>query len=110
MRCFCSRVDPAATPIFTHLPGHCIAWLKVSLTLINVHERARKVANHSHYLLIIDGQSPKILIKCPKAGVPYVAVLAVSFVTCVTFLVAVNNAITVFFWFVELTTTALIAA
>jgi amino acid transporter len=67
-------------------------------------------ANHSHYFLIRHGQAPKLFIKCTKAGVPYVAVLAVSFVTCVTFLVASNNAITVFFWFVELTTTALIAA
>ncbi|KAH8886003.1 proline permease [Thozetella sp. PMI_491] len=60
------------------------------------------------YGLARDGQAPKIFMKCTKAGVPIYAVLAVSLITCITFLVASNNAVEVFFWFVDLTTTALI--
>jgi yeast amino acid transporter len=40
--------------------------------------------------------------------VPIYAVLGVSLITCVTFLVASNSAVEVFYWFVDLTTTALI--
>lgn len=39
---------------------------------------------------------------------PVWSVLAVSLITCITFLVADNNSGEVFFWFVDLTTTALV--
>ncbi|KAK7960507.1 proline permease [Apiospora saccharicola] len=60
------------------------------------------------YGLAKDGQAPKIFAKCNKAGVPMIAVLTVSAITCITFLVSSNSAVEVFYWFVDLTTTALI--
>lgn len=48
-------------------------------------------------------------MKCTKSGVPIYCVLVVSLITCITFLVSSNSAVEVFFWFVDLTTTALIA-
>ncbi|KAK7909176.1 amino acid permease [Apiospora marii] len=60
------------------------------------------------YGLAKDGQAPKIFAKCNKAGVPMYAVLTVSAITCITFLVSSNSAVEVFYWFVDLTTTALI--
>jgi amino acid transporter len=56
----------------------------------------------------VDGQAPKIFMKCTKAGVPIYAVCAVSLLSCITFLVSSTSAVEVFFWFVDLTTTALI--
>jgi len=60
------------------------------------------------YGLARDGQAPKIFMKCTKAGVPLIAVLTVQLISCVTFLVASNSAVEVFYWFVGLTTCALI--
>lgn len=40
---------------------------------------------------------------------PVYCVLAVSLVTCITFLVSSTSAVSVFYWFVDLTTTGLIA-
>ncbi|RYP51777.1 hypothetical protein DL769_010763 [Monosporascus sp. CRB-8-3] len=60
------------------------------------------------YGLARDGQAPKIFLRCTKAGVPVYAVGAVTLVTCITFLVSSNSAVEVFFWFVDLTTTALV--
>lgn len=48
-------------------------------------------------------------MKCTKSGIPIYAVLAVSLISCITFLVSSNSAFEVFLWFVDLTTTALIA-
>lgn len=48
-------------------------------------------------------------MKCTKAGVPIYCVATVSLISCITFLVCSENAVTVFFWFVDLTTTGLIA-
>src|SRR4051812_44799502 len=56
-----------------------------------------------------DGQAPRFLLTCTKAGVPVYCVAAVSLITCITFLVSSNSTVTVFYWFVDLTTTALIA-
>ncbi|KAM0330599.1 hypothetical protein ACHAQA_003548 [Verticillium albo-atrum] len=61
------------------------------------------------YGLARSGQAPAILLKCTKQGVPIYCVLVVSAITCITFLVSSNSAVEVFFWFVDLTTTALIA-
>ncbi|KAJ3528109.1 hypothetical protein NM208_g10368 [Fusarium decemcellulare] len=61
------------------------------------------------YGLARDGQAPAILMKCTKSGVPIYCVGIVSLITSVTFLVSSNSAITVFFWFVDLTTTGMIA-
>jgi amino acid transporter len=58
---------------------------------------------------IPDGQAPRFLLKCTKAGVPVYCVAVVSLVTCITFLVTANSAVEVFNWFVDLTTTGLIA-
>lgn len=56
-----------------------------------------------------DGQAPKFLLKCTKAGVPIYCVCTVTVISFITFLVSSNQASEVFFWFVDLTTTGLIA-
>lgn len=56
------------------------------------------------YSLALDGQAPKIFLKCTKAGNPIYAVMTVSLIGCITFLVASNAAVTVFDWFVSLCT------
>ncbi|KAM5344436.1 hypothetical protein ACJ41O_012972 [Fusarium nematophilum] len=61
------------------------------------------------YGLARDRQAPKFLMKCTNTGVPIYCVLMVSAISCITFLVSSNSAVEVFFWFVDLTTTALIA-
>lgn len=61
------------------------------------------------YGLARDGQAPKFLMKCTKAGVPIYCVAVVSVLTCITFLVSSTSAVEVFYWFVDLTTTGLIA-
>ncbi|KAL8365126.1 hypothetical protein RB595_004104 [Gaeumannomyces hyphopodioides] len=55
-----------------------------------------------------DNQAPKFFLKCTKDGVPIYCVAGMSLIACVAFLVASDSAATVFFWFVDLTTTALI--
>ncbi|KAH7120169.1 amino acid permease-domain-containing protein, partial [Dactylonectria estremocensis] len=49
---------------------------------------------------------PKFFLKCTKSGVPWVAVTAVTFISLLSFLVASNDAIVVFGWFVDLTTSS----
>ncbi|KAI9164061.1 Proline-specific permease [Paramyrothecium foliicola] len=61
------------------------------------------------YGLARDGQAPKFLLKCTKSGVPIYCVGVVSLITCITFLVTSNSAVEVFYWFIDLTTTGLIA-
>ncbi|KAL2408413.1 putative proline-specific permease put4 [Exophiala dermatitidis] len=65
-------------------------------------------ASRTLYSLSRDGQAPKFLMKCTKAGVPIYCVVAVSLISCITYLVASDSAVTVFYWFVNLTTIALI--
>ncbi|KKF93517.1 putative proline-specific permease put4 [Ceratocystis platani] len=66
-------------------------------------------ASRTLYGLARDGQAPRFLLKCNSAGVPLYCVGIVSLLTTITFLVCSNSAITVFYWFVDLTTTGLIA-
>lgn len=58
---------------------------------------------------MIDGQAPRFLLKCTKSGVPIYCVAVVSLITCITFLVSSRSAVEVFYWFVDLTTSGLIA-
>lgn len=60
------------------------------------------------YSLAQEGQAPKIFLRCTKSGIPYLCVLAVTLIGCITFLVVDNSAITVFSWFVDLTTSGII--
>lgn len=60
------------------------------------------------YSLARDGQAPKFLLKCTESGIPVYCVLTVSALTCITFLVASTSSVEVFFWFVDLTTLALV--
>lgn len=60
------------------------------------------------YGLARDGQAPKFLMKCTKNGVPFWAVTVVQLIGCLTFMVSSNSSVTVFYWFVDLTTCALI--
>ncbi|TLD23869.1 hypothetical protein PspLS_06478 [Pyricularia sp. CBS 133598] len=65
-------------------------------------------ASRTLYGLARDNQAPQFLLYCTKQGVPLYCVLTVSLISCITFLVSSNSAVEVFFWFVDLTTTALI--
>lgn len=49
-------------------------------------------------------------MKCTASGVPIYCVATVTIITCITFLVSSNSAVQVFYWFVDLTTTGLIAS
>ncbi|KAL2421601.1 putative proline-specific permease put4 [Exophiala dermatitidis] len=60
------------------------------------------------YQLSLESQAPKIFRKCTKAGVPIYAVLAMTLLSCLTFMVASNSSATVFNWFVGLSTCGLI--
>ncbi|KAL5332583.1 amino acid permease/ SLC12A domain-containing protein [Aspergillus crustosus] len=60
------------------------------------------------YSLAKDGQAPRFLLKCTKSGVPIYCVLVVSVITCITFMVADNSSVTVFYWFIDLTTCGLV--
>jgi yeast amino acid transporter len=60
------------------------------------------------YSLARDAQAPKFLMKCTKSGVPIYCVLVVTFISLITYLVASNAAVTVFFWFIWLCTIAFI--
>ncbi|EXJ86771.1 hypothetical protein A1O3_03725 [Capronia epimyces CBS 606.96] len=62
------------------------------------------------YSLARDGQAPKFFMKCTKSGVPIYTVITVTLLSCLTYLVASNAAVTVFFWFVSLTTIAFVLA
>ncbi|PVI02263.1 proline-specific permease [Periconia macrospinosa] len=66
-------------------------------------------ASRTLYGLARDSQAPKYLMRCTKSGVPIYSVLTVSLITCITFLASSSSASEVFLWFVDLTTTALIA-
>lgn len=94
----------------------------LTCTLLPVHSTVSLEVSSNHtlvpYSLIFsrletdafpDGQAPKFLLKCTKAGVPIYCVLTVALISCITFLAASNDAVEVFFWFVDLTTTGLIA-
>jgi len=56
------------------------------------------------YSLALDGQAPRFFLKCTASGIPIYAVLTVSLIGCLTFLVSSNTAGTVFNWFVDLST------
>lgn len=60
------------------------------------------------YSLAQDGQAPKVFLRCTKNGIPWVCVVVVSLISCITFLVSSNSALEVFLWFVDLTTSGLI--
>ncbi|CAI7582211.1 unnamed protein product [Penicillium pancosmium] len=60
------------------------------------------------YSLARDGQAPKFLLKCTKSGIPINCVFTVTLLSCITFLVADTSSVTVFFWFVDLTTIAFV--
>lgn len=65
-------------------------------------------ASRTLYGLAREGQAPKFLLRCTGNGIPIYCVGVVSLITCVTFMVASTSSIEVFFWFVDLTTSALI--
>lgn len=60
------------------------------------------------YSLARDGQAPKFLLKCTASGIPINCVIVVSVLSCITFLVASNSSVEVFYWFVDLTTIAFV--
>ena len=61
-------------------------------------------ASRTLYSLALDGQAPRFLLYCTKAGNPIYCVLIVSLIGCITFLTASNSAASVFGWFVDLAT------
>ena len=60
------------------------------------------------YSLSRDGHASKLFMKCTKAGIPVWTVIAVSLIGCITFLVASDSAVEVFYWFVDLATCAIV--
>jgi amino acid transporter len=46
--------------------------------------------------------------RCTKSGVPFCTVTLVQLIGCLTFMVASESSTTVFYWFIDLTTCALI--
>ncbi|KAG4258883.1 hypothetical protein FPRO03_13349 [Fusarium proliferatum] len=60
--------------------------------------------SRSLYGLARDGLAPKVFTKCTKSGVPIYSVIAVTLLSCLSFLVVSNSSVTVFYWFVDLTT------
>ena len=60
------------------------------------------------YSLAQKGQAPKVFLRCTKNGIPWVCVVVVTLISCITFLVSSNSALEVFLWFVDLTTSGLI--
>jgi yeast amino acid transporter len=50
------------------------------------------------YGLARDAQAPKFLMKCTKSGVPFWCVTVVQLISCLTFLVASNSSVEVFYW------------
>ncbi|KIX07336.1 uncharacterized protein Z518_01989 [Rhinocladiella mackenziei CBS 650.93] len=63
-------------------------------------------ATRTLYQLATEDQAPRIFRRCTKKGVPIYAVVAVSLIGCLTFMVASNDSATVFNWFVGLSTCA----
>lgn len=59
-------------------------------------------------ILSPESKAPQFLVYCTKTGVPIWCVLSISLITCITFLVASNDGVEVFFWFVDLTTGGLV--
>lgn len=59
-------------------------------------------SSRSLYSMARDGQAPRIFARCTKAGVPFWSIAFVQAIGCITFMVASNAAVTVFFWFVGL--------
>ncbi|KAL4998545.1 amino acid permease/ SLC12A domain-containing protein [Aspergillus recurvatus] len=66
------------------------------------------VSSRTLYSLAKDGQAPRFLTRCTNAGVPIYCVAVVSLITCITFLACANSTVTVFNWFIDLTTSGLI--
>lgn len=56
------------------------------------------------YSLAMSGHAPRIFLKCTETGNPIYCVVAVSLISCITFLVASTDGATVFGWFVGLST------
>lgn len=54
------------------------------------------------YGLARDGQAPRFLMKCTKSGVPFWCVTVVQLISCLTFMVASESSVTVFYWYVAL--------
>lgn len=94
-------------PTCTRRAGPCTVWQEV---------RAPTPADLPYVVLwanfwsshFSENQAPQFFLKCTSAGVPIWCVITVSLITCITFLVAGNDSAEVFFWFVDLTTTALV--
>lgn len=60
------------------------------------------------YSLAKQGMAPRLLTRCNAHGVPVYCVCIVALLSCITFLVASNQSLVVFYWFVDLTTVAFI--
>jgi amino acid transporter len=57
-------------------------------------------ASRTLYSLAIDGQAPAFFKTCTKSGVPIYTVAAPALLGCLAFLVASNDSVVVFTWFV----------
>jgi amino acid transporter len=55
------------------------------------------------YGLALKNEAPKIFLRTTKRGIPYVCVIAQTFVAALAFMSLSNGALTVFYWFLDLT-------
>jgi amino acid transporter len=62
------------------------------------------VASRTLYSLALDEQAPKFFKNCSKSGIPYYCVGLTALLGCLAFMVASSSSVTVFGWFVNLST------
>ncbi|PGH33416.1 AAT family amino acid transporter [[Emmonsia] crescens] len=64
------------------------------------------MSSRSLYSLAVAGNAPSIFKACNRYGLPYVALIASSFFSLLSYLSVANNSSTVFLWLVSLTNTS----
>ncbi|KAF2811242.1 putative amino acid permease [Mytilinidion resinicola] len=60
------------------------------------------------YGLALKGQAPRFLLLTTRWGIPWVCVIAQTLVACLAYMSLSNNALTVFYWFLDLTASAVL--
>ncbi|KAF2490290.1 putative amino acid permease [Lophium mytilinum] len=60
------------------------------------------------YGLALKNQAPRIFLLTTKWGIPWVAVIAQTLIACLAYMSLSNNALTVFYWFLDLTASAVL--
>lgn len=96
---FVVGIQNAGIPVLNHIINAAIltsAWSSGNSWLF--------AGSRSLYSLACTGQAPKVLMRCNRKGIPYVAVLVTFLIGCLAFLNLDNSGATVFTWFTTITT------